>query len=180
MGEVQDCTCMTYLVLVEAFHLEVQVGYHGWRTKGSQRGRYRTVHVWHWWRHSTWRYWWGIMGGGPGVPSGGGTGLYMYGIGGGIPPGGTGGVSWVEDQGFPAGEVQDCTCMALVEAFHLEVLVGYHGWRTRGSQWGWYIQDCTCMTYLALVEAFLLEVQVGYHGWRTRGSQWGRYRTVHV
>ena len=48
------------------------------------------------------------MGGGPGVPSGGGTGLYMYdlpGIGGGIPPGGTGGVSWVEDQGFPVGVV---------------------------------------------------------------------------
>ena len=36
----------------------------------------------------------GIMGGGPGVPSRGGTGLYMNdlpGIGGGIPPGGTGG-----------------------------------------------------------------------------------------
>ena len=56
----------------------------------------------------------------------------LPGIGGGIPPGGTGGgiMGGRPDDGggpgFPAGEVQDCKCMtylALVEAFHLEVLV---------------------------------------------------------
>ena len=48
----------------------------------------------------------GIMGGGPGVPSRGGTGLYMYdlpGIGGGIPPGGTGGGIMGGGLGVPSG-----------------------------------------------------------------------------
>ena len=93
-----NCTCMTYLALVEAFHLEVQVGVSWVEDKGFPAGEVQDY---------TCMTYQALV-----------EAFHLEEL---------VGVSWVEDKGFPVGEVQDCTCMtyqALVEAFHLEELVG--------------------------------------------------------